>query len=63
MGEVPLLVLMAFAPMKMKGLGTRAFDPFLSTADVPRFVTDSWMLSLNVLILIASLCPGVSVVG
>ena len=63
MGEVPLLVLMAFAPMQMQGLGTRAFDLFLSTADVPRFVTDSWMVSLNVLILVASLCPGVSVVG
>ena len=63
MGAVTLLVLMAFALMEMQGLGTRAFDSFLSTADVPRFVTDSWMLSLNLLILIASLCPGVSVVG
>jgi hypothetical protein len=63
MGAVPLLVLMAFAPMEMQGLGTRAFDPFLSTADVPRLVPGSEMLSLNVLILIASLCPGVCVVG
>ena len=62
-GAVPLLVLMAFAPMEMQGLGTRPFYPFLSTADLPRFVTDSWMVSFNVLILIASLCPGVSVVG
>ena len=63
MGTVPLLVLMAFAPMEMQGLGTGAFDPFLSTADVPRLLTGSWMVSLNILILIASFCPGVSVVG
>ena len=62
-GAVPLLVLMAFAPMEMKGLGTRAFDPFLSTADVPRLVPGSGMVCLNVLILIASLRFGISVVG
>ncbi len=50
MGTVPLLVLMAFAPMEMQGLGTGAFDPFLSTADVPRLLTGSWMVSLNILI-------------
>ena len=55
MGTVPLLVLMAFAPMEMQGLWTRAFDPLLSTADVPRLVPGSGMVGLNVLILIASL--------
>ena len=63
MGAVPLLVLMVCAPMEMQGLGARAFDPLLSTADVPRLVPGSGMISLNVLILIASLRPGVSVVG
>ena len=63
MGAVPPLVLMAFAPMEMQGLGTRPFDPLFSTADVPRLVPGSGMVSLNVLILIASLRPGVSVVG
>ena len=62
-GAVPLLVLMAFAPMEMQGLGTRAFGPHLSPADVPRLVPGSGMVSLNVLILIASLRPGVSAVG
>ena len=62
-GVMPLLVLVAFAPMEMQGLGAGPFDPLLSTADVPRLLTGSWMVSLNVLILIASLCPGVSVVG
>ena len=62
-GAVPLLVLMAFAPMEMQGLGTRPFDPHLSTADVPRLVPGSGMVSLNVLILIAGLRFGISVVG
>ena len=52
-----LLVLMAFAPMEMQGLWTRAFEPLLSTADVPRLVPGSGMVGLNVLILIASLRP------
>ena len=56
-GAVPLLVLMAFAPMEMQGLWTRAFDPLLSTADVPRLFPGSGMVGLNVLILIASLRP------
>ena len=56
-GAVRLLVLMAFAPMEMQGLWTRAFDPLLSTADVPRLVPGSRMVGLNVLILIASLRP------
>ena len=62
-GAVPLLVLMAFAPMEMQGLGTRAFGPHLSTADEPRLVPGSGMVSLNVLILIVSLCPGICLVG
>ena len=62
-GAVPLLVLMAFAPMEMQGLGTRAFDPFLSTADIPRLFPCSGMVCLNVLILIAGLRFGISVVG
>ena len=56
-GAVPLLVLMAFAPMEMQGLWTRVLDPLLSTADVPRLVPGSGMVGLNVLILIASLRP------
>ena len=56
-GVMPLLVLVAFAPMEMQGLGTRAFDPFLSTADVPRLFSGAGMVSLNILILVASLRP------
>ena len=56
-GVMPLLVLVAFAPMEMQGLGAGPFDPLLSTADVPRLVPGSGMVRLNVLILIASLRP------
>ena len=56
-GVMPLLVLVAFAPMEMQGLGAGPFDPLLSTADVPRLVPGSGMVGLNVLILIASLRP------
>ena len=62
-GVMPLLVLVAFAPMEMQGLGAGAFDPFLTTADVARLVSSTGMICLDVLILIASLGPGVSVVG
>ena len=55
-GVMPLLVLVAFAPMEMQGLGAGPFDPLLSTADVPRLVPGSGMVGLNVLILVASLC-------
>ena len=56
-GVMPLLVLVAFAPMEMQGLGAGPFDPLLSTADVPRFLSCAGMVGLNVLILVASLCP------
>ena len=62
-GVMPLLVLVAFAPMEMQGLGAGPFDPLLSTADVARLFSGAGMVSLNILILIASFCPGVSVVG
>ena len=63
MGALPLLMLMAFAPMEMKGLGAGSLDLLLSTADVSRLVSGSGMVSLNVLILIAGLRFGISVVG
>ena len=56
-GVMPLLVFVAFAPMEMQGLGAGPFDPFLSTADVSRLVSGAGMVSLNMLILVASLCP------
>ena len=56
-GAMPLLVLMAFAPMEVQGLGARSLDPLLSTADVPRLLSGAGMVGLNVLILVASLCP------
>ena len=56
-GVMPLLVLVAFAPMEMQGLGAGPFDPLLSTADVPRILSGAWMVDLNVLTLVASLCP------
>ena len=56
-GVMPLLVLVAFAPMEMQGLGAGPFDPLLSTADVPRLFSGAGMVSLNKLILVASLCP------
>ena len=62
-GAVPLLVLMAFAPMEMQGLWTRAFDPLLSTADIPRLLPGAGIVRLNVLILITSFCPGKCLVG
>ena len=54
---MPLLVLMAFAPMEMQGLGAGPFDPLFSTADVPRLLSSARMVGLNVLILVSSLCP------
>ena len=56
-GVMPLLVLVAFAPMEMQGFGARPFDPLLSTADVPRLFSGAGMVSLNILILEASLRP------
>ena len=56
-GVMPLLVLVAFAPMEMQGLGARPFDPLLSTADVARLFSGAGMVSLNILILVASLRP------
>ena len=63
MGAIPLLVFMAFAPMEMQALGARSFDPFLSNADIARLLRAAWMVCLNVLILITSLCPGIGLVG
>ena len=62
-GAMHLLVLMAFAPMEMEVLGAGQFNPFFSTADVPRIFPGSGMVRLNVLILIASLCSGICLVG
>ena len=62
-GVMPLLVLVAFAPMEMQGLGAGPFDPLLSTADVARLLSRAGVVSLDVLILIASLCSEVSVVS
>ena len=58
-GVMPLLVLVAFAPMEMQGLGAGPFDPLLSTADIPRLLPDAWMVRLNVLILITSFCSAI----
>ena len=38
---MPILVLMAFAPMEMEVLGAGEFNPFFSTADVPRIFPGS----------------------
>ena len=62
-GVMPLLVLMAFVPMEMELLGAGDFNPFFSTADVPRIFPGSVLVLLNVLILIASLCSGICLVG
>ena len=56
-GVMPLLVLVAFVPMEMQGLGAGPLDPLLSTADVARLFSGAGMVSLNILILVASLCP------
>ena len=56
-GVMPLLVFVAFAAMEMQGLGAGPFDPILKTADVPRLFSRAGMVSLNILILVASLCP------
>lgn len=59
MGTMAILVLMAFAPMKMQGLGAGGFDPSLTAADEARLVPSAGMVGLNVLILIASFCLGI----
>ena len=56
-GVMPLILLVAFAPMEMQSLGAGPFDPLLSTADVARLFSGAGMVSLNILILVASLCP------
>ena len=56
-GVMPLLVLVAFAPMEMQGPGSGPFDPLLSTADVARLFSGAGMVSLNILILVATLRP------
>ena len=56
-GVMPLLVLVVFAPMEMQGLGAGPFDPLLSTAHVARLFSGAGMVSLNILILVASLRP------
>ena len=40
-GAMLLLVLMAFAPMEMEVLGAGEFNPFFSTADIPRIFPGS----------------------
>ena len=50
MGAIPLLVIMAFAPMEMQALGAGSFDPFLSIADIARLLPGAAMVRLNVLI-------------
>ena len=62
-GVMPLLVFVAFAPMEMQALGAGPFDPLLSTADVPRLFSGTGMVSLNILILVASLRPWICLVG
>ena len=56
-GVMLLFVLVAFAPMEMQGLGAGSFDPLFSTADVARLFSGAGMVSLNILILVASLRP------
>ncbi|AII49852.1 hypothetical protein KR52_11995 [Synechococcus sp. KORDI-52] len=56
MGEIPLLVLVACLPMKMQILGAWALDFLLATAHIPRLLTGSGVIFLNVLILIARFC-------
>ena len=56
-GVMPLLVLVAFSPMEMQGLGAGPFDPLLSTADVPRLLSGAGIVSLNISILVATLRP------
>ena len=56
-GAMALLVLMAFAPVEMQCLGAGPFDPLASTSDVPRLLSCAGMMGLNLLILVASLCP------
>ena len=56
-GVMPLLVLVAFAPMEMQGFRAGPFDPLLSTADVPRLLSGAGMVSLNISILVATLRP------
>ena len=56
-GAMPLLVLMAFAPIALQGLAAGAFNPLLSTADVLRVLLGARMVGLNLLILVGSLCP------
>ena len=56
-GVMPLLVFVAFVATEMQGLGVGPFDPILTTADVPRLFSGAGMLSLNILILVASLRP------
>ena len=46
-GAMPLLVLMAFAPMEMEVLGAGEFKPFFTTADVPRIsLVPGWYVSM-----------------
>ena len=63
MGAIPLLVLMAFAPMEMQALGAGSFDTLLSSADISRLLSGAGMVRLYVLILITSLYPGLGLVG
>ena len=47
-GVMPLLVLVAFAPMEMQGLGAGPFDPLLTTADVPRLFSGAGTVSQHI---------------
>ena len=62
-GAMPLLALVAFAPMKIEVLGAGEFNPFFSTAYLPRIFPGSGMVRVNVLMLIASICSGICLVG
>ena len=56
-GVMRLLVLLSFAPIEMRSLGAEPSATLLSTAEVPRRFSGAGMVSLNILILVASLRP------
>ena len=59
---IPLLVLMAFAPMEMQALAAGSFDPLHSIADISRLLSGAGIVRLYVLILITTLCRGIGLV-
>ena len=63
MSKISILMLVIFLPMKMQILWTRPLNLHLLTTHIPRILTRSRMVLLNILVLVASFCLDIILVS